>query len=150
VRLARGASGRRVTSARRTRSRAARLVLGAAVCGVCSAACDRGVASADDVSVEWKMTPRLPIVGTAAIGEMTLRDHARRPVRGARLQIEGHMSHPGMAPVIAAAAERGDGVYEVRLQFTMSGDWILLVTGSLPDGRRLNHRIDTTHARPAG
>jgi hypothetical protein len=91
-----------------------------------------------------------PIVGTPALGEITLRDRARRPVPGARLQVVGLMSHAGMAPIIAVVAERGDGVYQVHLQFTMSGDWILLVTGSLPDGRRLSHQIDIANARPAG
>jgi hypothetical protein len=102
------------------------------------------------VSVEWKMTPASPIVGTPALGEITLRDRALRPVHGARLQVVGLMSHPGMAPVIAAVAERGEGVYQVQLQFTMGGDWILLVTGLLPDGRKFSHQIDIANARPAG
>jgi hypothetical protein len=137
-----------MTSARGTRSRAARLLLATVVCIGVSTVCARNAGRAEDVSVEWKMTPTQPIAGTPVLGELTLRDHGRRPVRGARLQVEGHMSHPGMAPVIAAVAEREEGVYEVRLQFTMSGDWIVLVTGSLPDGRRLNRRIDVVHARP--
>lgn len=95
------------------------------------------------------MTPTPPIAGGETRVEVTLRDDTRRPVRGANLQVEAHMSHPGMAPVIAPVTERGDGVYEVRLQFTMAGDWIVLVTGGLPDGRILNHRIDIA-ARPAG
>ena len=41
-----------------------------------------------------------------------------------------------MAPVVADVIERGDGEYEAPLQFTMAGDWILLVTGQLPDGSR--------------
>jgi hypothetical protein len=122
----------------------------ALICGLFNTACDRRAALAEDVSVEWRMTPTPPIVGAPALGELTLRDRARRPVRGAILQVVGHMSHPGMAPVVAAVAERGDGVYQVQLRFTMSGDWILLVTGSLPDGRRLNHRIDVANARPVG
>jgi hypothetical protein len=36
------------------------------------------------------------------------------------------------------AVEKGDGVYEASLQFTMVGDWILRVTGHLPDGRRID------------
>jgi len=96
-------------------------------------------------------TPVPPIAGTPALGEITLRDRALRPVLGARLQVVGLMSHPGMAPVFATVAERSDGVYQVQLQLTMSGDWILLVTGSLPDGRRLiSLQIDITNRRPAG
>jgi hypothetical protein len=52
------------------------------------------------------------------------------------------MSHPGMAPAIASATEREDGAYEAELQFTMPGDWTLLITGTLSNGRRVEHRID--------
>jgi len=102
------------------------------------------------VSVDWAMTPTPPVAGAATVGTLTLRDAAFKPVRGATLQVEGHMSHPGMAPVLAEATERGDGAYEVRLEFTMGGDWILLVTGELPDGRRLTHRFGIEHVRPHG
>lgn len=60
------------------------------------------------------------------------------------------MAHPGMAPLVATAAERGDGVYQILLRFTMRGNWILLVTGKLPDGRRIDHRIDVNATGPAG
>jgi hypothetical protein len=124
------------------------ILLGIA-CGVPAAACSRQPRVADDVTVEWKLTPTPPRVDEATRAEITLRDRRRNPVRGATLKVEGHMTHPGMAPVMAPAAERSDGVYQVQLRFTMRGSWILLVTGVLPDGRRVNHRIDVT-ARPPG
>jgi hypothetical protein len=119
---------------------------------VCStaAACGRQHAVADDVTVEWTLTPRAPVAGGDTLAEITLRDGARRLVRGATLQIEGHMSHPGMTPLIASAAERDDGVYQIRLRFTMRGDWTLVVSGELPDGRRINHRIDVNATGPSG
>jgi hypothetical protein len=113
-------------------------------------ACTRPPPVAEDVTVEWTITPRRPVAGAATLAELALRDSAGRMVRGAKLQVEGHMSHPGMAPVIAAASERDDGIYVIRLRFTMRGDWILLVTGRLPDGRRIKHRIDVTTTGPAG
>ena len=149
VRLALGARRQRVTRSRRTRPQAFLLGL-AVVCGNLGVACGRDRAEATGLSVEWKTTSPMPIGTTTVLGEITLRDQASRPVRGARLQVQGFMPHPGMAPVMATVAERGDGVYQVQLQLTMSGDWILLVTGQLPDGRRLNHRIDIANARPAG
>jgi hypothetical protein len=145
-----GAHGGRVTSASRRRSRAAWAIF-ASVCGLIGAACGRHAAFAEDVSFEWKMTLAPTIAATPALGEITLRDRARRPVHGARLQVVGLMSHPGMAPIFATVAERSDGVYQVHLQLTMSGDWILLVTGWLPDGRRLiSHQIAIANRRPAG
>lgn len=96
------------------------------------------------------MTPTPPVVGRPISAEIRLLDGGRRPIAGGRLQVEAHMSHAGMTPVIARATERGDGVYEVRWRFTMRGDWILLVTGTLPDGRRLDHRIDVPNVQPPG
>ena len=139
----------------RGRVTAAPFLVFAAACGTV-AACGRqppvtNVANvAQDVILEWTITPRLPAAGAAALAEVTLRDSARRPVRGARLQIEAYMAHPGMAPVIATAAERDEGVYQIGLRFTMPGNWILLVTGELPDGRRIDHRIDVNATGPSG
>ena len=125
----------------------------AAVCGLLIAACSReppAAPVANDVGVEWTLTPRVPVVGDAATATMVLSDRARGPVRGASLRIEGHMTHPGMAPILATVAERADGVYEVPLQFPMRGEWILTVTGVLADGRRISHRVDVTAEGPDG
>jgi hypothetical protein len=46
-----------------------------------------------------------------------------------------------MAPIAAPASEREDGAYDVRLQFTMDGDWTVRVTGVLADGRRISRSL---------
>lgn len=115
---------------------------------VIAAGCGGGE-SGDDLTVDLTMAPTPPVVGASIVGRITLRDGGQ-PVAGARLQVEGHMSHPGMAPVIVPASERRAGVYEATWQFTMRGDWILLVTGTLPDGRRLSHRIEVPNVQPSG
>jgi hypothetical protein len=79
---------------------------------------------------------------------ITVRDGGDRPIGGARLEVSGHMPHPGMAPVVATARERATGIYDVDLQFSMAGDWFVLVTGTLPDGRAINQRIDVKGVRP--
>ena len=103
----------------------------------------------DAISITWTLDPSPPIVGTPTVARMTIRDREQKPVIGARLRLEGLMSHPGMAPVVADAVERGQGTYDAPLQFTMAGDWILLVTGQLADGSRLTKRIEIAGVRPA-
>jgi hypothetical protein len=106
------------------------------------ASCSPRANVANDVTVELTMTPAPAAVGGVSGAVLTLRDRARQPVRGATLRVEAYMSHPGMAPVIATPVERADAVYEAPLQFTMSGDWIVRVSGTLPDGRTVNQQIE--------
>jgi hypothetical protein len=105
-----------------------------------SSACRRPPLAAH-VSLSWTLTPVPPVVGPARL-TLQATDASGQPVRAATLRVEGHMSHPGMAPVLSTARERGDGLYEADLQFTMRGDWILLVSGSVPGGGTLEQRID--------
>lgn len=102
-----------------------------------SAACR---AAPPDVTVEWRMAPASPVVDRPVAVGLTLLDAGQQPVVGATLDIEAHMSHPGMAPVIVRAADRGAGVYDARLSFTMSGDWVAVVSGTLPGGQAIRRR----------
>lgn len=101
-------------------------------------ACARQAAVGNEVRIEWSLRPNPPVVGVPTVGEMALHDGERRFVRGATVHVVAHMSHPGMAPVAARVEERHDGVHDVHLQFTMAGDWVVHVTGALPDGRPLD------------
>jgi hypothetical protein len=105
-----------------------------------AAACARPPASADDVVVEWKVVPSAPIVHGEASAEIRVLDRVRQPLRGARLRLEAHMNHPGMAPVIEPLVKPENGVYRVRVRFPMAGVWVLFVKGELADGRRLDER----------
>ena len=107
-----------------------------------------GPAQARDLTFEWTLTPAPVSVGSARL-QLRVLDAARQPVRGAQLKIETQMSHPGMAPLVVIATERGDGLYEAELQFSMGGDWILVVEGSLSNGARVHHRIDVPNVRSA-
>ena len=81
---------------------------------------------------------------------MTLRDPHGVPLHGARVRLEGHMSHAGMAPVFADGVERAPGVYDLSFALTMRGDWALLVSATLADGARVERRIDVAKVRPSG
>jgi hypothetical protein len=115
----------------------------------CDVHWDRERESSEAVGVAWTLDPSPPLAGTPIVVRLTLRDRDQKPVTGARLRLEGLMSHPGMAPVTAAVTERGNGEYEAPLQFTMAGDWILLVTGELPGGLAFERQIEINGVRPA-
>jgi len=91
-----------------------------------------------------------PVLGRPLVADLRLRDASQHPVRGARIEVQAFMSHPGMAPVRATAAEGEDGVYRVELPLTMAGDWRAVVQGALADGRTLHDEIDIGLVRPAG
>ena len=96
-----------------------------------------------DVRVALAVDPVKPAVGADTTVRVTL-DDGRGPLRGARVQIEAHMSHPGMAPLVVDASETAAGTYTARIPFSMTGEWTLVATGTLPDGRRISPHVERT------
>jgi hypothetical protein len=94
----------------------------------------------DTNRLSWTLSPDPPRVGPAVLS-LSLVDGEARPVRGARLRIEGDMTHPGMRPIAAEGTPRADGGYEARLTFTMAGDWVLLVRADWAEGQLLERAI---------
>jgi YtkA-like len=125
------------------------VVLGLLVLTIPSGACARPNDAGPRLEVTWKLRPETPSVGPTTL-TVTLRDTAGAPVEGARVRLEGHMTHAGMAPVLANASERAPGVYDLPFAFTMQGDWVLLVSAVLKDGARVEQRIDVAGVRPSG
>jgi len=125
-------------------------LLGAAVLACCLAAGCTQPPETDEVPqvTAWDILPAPPSAGPDTVVRFTIRDMQARPVVGARLELQGHMSHAGMAPVVSPVTSVGDGVYEARLRFTMAGDWVLVVDGQLPDGSRLTRQIEVPGVRP--
>jgi len=117
--------------------------------GLPNSGCERTPQSAPPVDVAWTLRPEPAAAGPTTV-TLTLRDRSGAPVRGARVRLEGHMSHAGMAPVQAEAAELAPGIYEIPFSFSMPGDWILLLSAVMTDGTRLERRIDVAHVRPSG
>jgi hypothetical protein len=110
---------------------------------------DRGDLRADPrVDLTWTLRPAAAIVGPATL-TVSLRAPSGGPMTGATVRIEGQMTHAGMAPLLADAVERAPGVYEAAFAFTMQGDWVLLVSATLPDGARVERRIDVANVRPS-
>jgi hypothetical protein len=101
------------------------------------------------VTVSWTINPTPPTVGADTEVGLRLHDADGNPVSRAKLQLEAHMSHPGMAPVTAAMTERSDGTYEARVRLTMAGDWRFVVAGTLADGRRITRDTAVAGVRAA-
>lgn len=113
--------------------------------GILAIGCERGDGSstdAEDVQIEISVTPDPPQVGPATI-TVTLTDADGEPITGADLDIEGTMSHAGMEPVLSNTTGDETGQYVTDdFEFTMGGDWIIIVRGELPDGTEIEREID--------
>jgi hypothetical protein len=96
---------------------------------------------AADLTVHWQLVPAAPVVGREVAADVTIQLPNGRPVLGARLNLEGHMSHPGMAPVIVPMTHAGEGRYRAAVTLTMSGDWAMFVSGELADGQAVRQRV---------
>ena len=105
------------------------------------ASCGRGAQDLPDVGVELAIAPQPPQLGPATI-TVTLSDASGQPIEGAEVELEGNMNHAGMVPVSARASEVAPGRYRADLEFTMGGDWFILVQADLPDGRSMERKVD--------
>jgi hypothetical protein len=77
-----------------------------------------------------------------------VRDARGIPIDDAKVEIVGDMSHAGMKPSLGSVERGREGRYEVPFEWTMSGDWIVTVKVTLPDGRTSTKRFETTIALP--
>lgn len=66
---------------------------------------------------------------------ITLHDESGAPIDDAVITLRGDMNHAGMVPVESAATAEGDGIYTADFEWTMAGEWYVVVTATLPDGR---------------
>jgi hypothetical protein len=104
------------------------------------AGCHRTVDQASGVTIETNILPQPVRAGPVSVS-MKVSDIHKRPVTGARIELEGDMSHAGMAPVFGAAKETEPGYYRGALDFTMAGDWVILLHVTLADGRKLERQV---------
>jgi hypothetical protein len=129
--------------------RAGLLALGMLGATLFTAGCRDTVAADQDIDLTWTLSPDAPAVGPATL-TVTLRRRSGEPIAGATVQLEGHMTHPGMAPVLAEGSERAPGVYDLPFTFTMQGDWALLVSVVTAWDARIERTIDVANVRPPG
>ena len=105
---------------------------------VAMASCRRAT-SADGISITSDITPKPVLVGTATVHVKVM--DGLHPVSNALVELEGDMSHPGMAPAFGNAKALGSGEYEGLLNLNMPGDWVVMIHVKLLDGRKLEREV---------
>ena len=80
---------------------------------------------------------------------MRVADASRKPLTGARIKLEGNMSHAGMSPVFVDALEVAPGEYRATIDLSMAGDWIILVHLTLLNGTKFERQFEIKGVAPA-
>jgi hypothetical protein len=105
------------------------------------AACTPEPCEDSGLQISWSVSPDPPRMGPSTL-TLELLDASGAPVSGARLEVEANMNHAGMVPVFGSGEERAPGTYVAPLEFTMGGDWFVLVDATLADGQTIREMID--------
>lgn len=120
---------------------------------VCASVCLIGTgckreakAGAESAQVKLTLDPSPPVVGDSQV-TVALSSASGEPIRGADVRLEGNMNHAGMRPSFADLDESGEGKYSGTLDFTMAGDWFVVVNAKLADGSRVEQIIDVPGVR---
>lgn len=118
------------------------LFCGLLIClSLISSGCQRASQSRPDIIIEHEIAPQPPKAGSSTI-TLKLYDSGGIPQKGAQISLEGNMSHAGMRPVFSEAREVEPGRYEAPIEFTMGGDWIILIHVTMSDGRKFERQFD--------
>lgn len=96
-----------------------------------------------EITVEMTVDPPAPSVGPARL-VFVVTDAQGQPVDDAQIEVEGNMTHAGMVPVFAQSKAGDDGRYVVPFDWTMGGDWFVVVDITLADGERLSRQFPVT------
>ena len=103
-----------------------------------AASCSGGGATEAGADVRLELSPSPPRVGLTTVA-LSLTEPDGSPLTGATVRVEGNMNHAGMVPEFADAMEAEPGLYRGELEFTMGGDWFLVV--SVKDGESSFERV---------
>jgi hypothetical protein len=110
--------------------------------------CRQQSGASTNLTLAYEVSPLPARVGDVTI-TVRMTDSSGKAVAGARVSLEGNMSHPGMAPAFAEAKEIAPGRYQSVMKLSMAGDWYVLVHVTLPDGRELDQQFEIKEVAPA-
>jgi hypothetical protein len=100
---------------------------------------------AADITMNLSVAPMPPQTGEATL-VVTLQDADGNPIDDATVAVRGDMNHAGMVPVEGEASTAVNGDYRVPFEWTMGGDWFVIVTATLSDGTVVEQQFDYTVA----
>lgn len=115
-------------------------------CMVFACGCHPPEATESNLQFNVQLQPTAPAVGEATV-LVGLSDVDGAPVTGAEVRVEGNMNHAGMKPSFAELKEDQPGRYAGALNFTMGGDWFLLITVKTTEGDTAEHKLDVPGVR---
>ena len=95
------------------------------------------------VLVQHEIQPSPAHTGPATV-RATLTDPAGAPLTGTRVNMEANMSHAGMAPIFFLAKETTPGTFSGNLNFSMAGDWTIMLHITLADGAKVEKQFDVS------
>lgn len=110
-------------------------------------ACRKSADSGQDISVHLSIVPQPVRQGDATV-MIQLADRSGTPISHAGIEVEGDMSHPGMAPIFGKANQTAPGSYQAHLDFSMPGDWVVLLHIRLQNGRKIERQVDVRGVEP--
>lgn len=93
------------------------------------------------IEVSLRITPDPARIGSAEV-QISLEGPSGQVVTGARLSLRADMTHAGMQPVLAETEEVAPGVYTAPMTWSMAGDWVLTVEGTLADGDSFSRQLE--------
>jgi len=108
--------------------------------------CASSSTAPDDFSFTCASDPAPPHVGANSF-TITLTNNGGAPLTGARIALEGDMTHPGMSPVFGESKEIAPGKYQDTLDLTMRGDWTILFHITLANGRKVERQLQMQSVR---
>ncbi len=85
-----------------------------------------------DLTILLEIEPAESSVGEAEL-LVSVTDADGNAVSPQRVDVRGDMSHAGMVPVLRDDVQGADGEYRVSFEWTMAGDWSVMVTLTFAD-----------------
>ena len=110
------------------------------------ASCQKAAHPGPAVRIAHEIAPLPARVGVATI-TLRVSDASEKAITGAKITLEGNMSHAGMAPAFGEMKETAPGRYQGTLELAMAGDWIVTIHLTLAHGEKVEEQIEIKGVR---